>query len=98
MKPVGKTYLIKIKKHDHKDDNIDGILIPDNSSIHDLYYEGIIKEYGCGWSEEEKKNLIPIGKTVIFEYKIKCGTKIVLGEDIYYIHEEKNILAIKEDK
>ena len=97
MKPVGKTYLIKIKKHDEKDDIIDGIYIPDNSSINDIYYEGVVEAYGAGWTKKEIKNLVPIGKKVIFEYKKKSGTKVVFGETIYLIHEADDILAIKED-
>ena len=97
MKPVGKTYLIKVKKQDPENNKIDGIYIPDTSSVHDVYYEGVIEEYGTGWKKSELKDLIPIGKTVFFEYKKKCGTKFVLGERIYYIHEPENILAIKEN-
>lgn len=97
MKPVGKTYLIKVKEHKETDDIINGIYIPDNSSIHDLYYEGTIVEHGAGWTKKELKDLLPIGTNIIFEYKIKCGTKIIIGDSIYYIHEPKNILAIKED-
>lgn len=97
MKPIGKTYLIKIKKHDPKKDMINGIYIPDTSCVHDLYYEGTVEAYGSNWSKKELKNLIPIGKTVIFEYKKKCGTKIIIGENIYYIHNADDILAIKEE-
>ena len=74
----------------------DGIYIPDNSSIHDVYYEGTVVEYGTGWTKNEMKDLIPIGESIYFEYKQKCGTKIVIGENVYYIHEPENILAIKE--
>ena len=97
MKPIGKTYLIKVQEHKETDNIINGIYIPDNSSIHDLYYEGTITEYGTGWTKKEIKDLLPIGTNVFFEYKIKCGIKLIIGDKIYYIHEPKNILAIKED-
>lgn len=97
MKPTGKTYLVKIKKHDSKDDIINGIYIPDTSSIHDIFYEGTIVGYGAAWSKDEEKDLIPIGTNIIFEYKKKCGTKIIFGDDVYYIHDPKDILAIKEE-
>ena len=97
MKPIGKTYLIKVQEQKEANNIINGIYIPDNSSIHDLYYEGTIIEYGAGWNKEELKDLLPIGTNVFFEYKIKCGTKLIIGDNIYYIHEPKNILAIKED-
>ena len=97
MKPIGKTYLIQVRKHDENENVINGIIIPDNSSFNDIYYEGVVIEYGTGWNKDEIKDLVPIGKTVFFEYKKKCGTKCVLKDKIYYIQEAKNVLAIKED-
>jgi len=96
MKPCGKTYLIEI--HKKPETIINGIIVPDNSNFHDIYYEGKVVEYGTGWDKDEIKDLIPIGKTVIFEYKKKCGIKFVFGEKIFYIHEPKNILAMKNEE
>lgn len=96
MQPIGKTYLIKaIKKKDTS--LVNGIYIPDDSSIHDIYYEGTILSYGTGWSKDELQKLIPIGTTIFFNYTSKSGTKLIIGDEILYIHDKDQILCVKEN-
>lgn len=96
MKPVGKTYLIEVQKNNNIEQLDCGLYIPSDTSFHDIFYEGKIVDYGCGWSDDEIKNLIPIGTDIIMDYSSKKGTKILLNEKIYFIHEEEQIIAIKE--
>ena len=92
MKPIGKTYLIEVQKKNDIEQLDSGIYVPS-----DIYYEGKVIGYGTSWTDEEIKDLVPIGKTVIFDYKNKKGTKIQLVNRIMYIHEKEQVLAIKEE-
>lgn len=97
MKPVGKTYLIEVIKREAIEKLDCGLYIPNDSSVHDIFYEGKIIEYGCGWSNEEIKELLPLNTIVIFEYQSKRGTKLQLSDRILLIHEPEQIIAIKEN-
>lgn len=97
MKPVGKTYLIEVVKHNEIEKLDCGLYIPNDTSVHDIFYEGTIVEYGCGWTDDELKDLIPIGTKIIMDYSSKKGTKLQLTERILIIHESDQIIAIKED-
>ena len=100
MKPIGKTYLIKCEhKSEIKMEN--GIYVPINfdvDEIEDIFYKGKVIAHGTGFSDEEIKELVPIGKTVVFEYKEKRGTKMTIGKTTYYIKDEDQILGIIEDE
>lgn len=98
MKPIGKTYLIEVNKNDGIEQLDCGLYIPNNSSVHDIFYEGKIIGYGTSWTEEELKDLIPIGTNIIMDYTSKKGTKLQLNEKILLIHESEQIIAIKEDQ
>lgn len=98
MKPMGKTCLIKaeIKKEPQL---INGIYIAaTNDEMNDIFYQGKIIAYGNGYTDEEIKNLVPIGKTVIFDYKEKRGTKLIFGKNVYYIKYEDQLLGVIEDE
>ena len=97
MKPIGKTYLIEVERKTGVEQLENGLYIPTESSIKDIYYEGKIIAYGTSWTDEEIKDLVPIGTTVIFDYKNKKGTKIQLVNRIMYIHEKEQVIAIKEE-
>ena len=98
MKPIGKTILIKVNRNHEQYDNINGILVPNSSGVADIYYEGVIQEFGTGWKDNEIKNFPKIGSKIYFDYTKKGGkTKVVLGEGVFYIIEEKDLLAVKEE-
>ena len=59
---------------------------------------GKIVNYGSGFSEEEKKDLIPIGTKVLMDYnKNVKRTKLIIENKIYYIYNPENILGIIEE-
>lgn len=98
MKSIGKTYLIEVEKP--KEEIINGIIIPQTATNRNsIFYIGKIIEYGIGFSEEEKKELIPIGTTVIMDYtKNAKHIKVILADKLYYIYKPENILGIIKDK
>lgn len=98
MKSIGKTYLIEVEKP--KEEIINGIIIPQTTTNRNsIFYIGKIIEYGIGFSEEEKKELIPIGTTVIMDYtKNAKHIKVILADKLYYIYKPENILGIIKDK
>lgn len=99
MKPIGKTFLIKAKRSNEQYDNVGGIFVPNSSGVGDIYFEGTLQEYGIGWSDEELKNFPKLGSNVYFDYTKKEGkTKVVLGEGVFYIINEKDLLAVKEEE
>ena len=67
MKSIGKTYLIKIEEQ--KEEQIGGIYIPQTASYESVYFTGIIADYGIGFTEEEKVELLPIGTKVLLDYR-----------------------------
>lgn len=98
MKPLGKTYLIKadVKKDIEL---INGIFIPvNNDYLNDIFYQGFIIAQGTGFNEDEYHKLIKIGSKVIFNYKENDGTKLVFGNNVYYIKSEEQILGIIENE
>lgn len=95
MKPVGKTYLIEAIKD--RQSVINGIIIPDSFDTNDIFYKGIVKAHGTAWTENEIKNLVPIGKKIFMKYGDKKGLKIVIKDKIFYIHDEDHIIATIED-
>lgn len=100
MKSIGKTYLIEVIPQ--KEEIINGIYIPQTaSSRQSVFYIGKIIDYGLGFTEEEKQELLPIGTKVIMDYrKSVSANKIRLnfGPNTYYIYEPENILAIIEEE
>ena len=100
MKPIGKTYLVKIRPQ--KFETVGGIFIPQTARQDQMiHYIGKIFAYGIGFTKEEKKDLIPLGSTVILDYrKIVAEDKIrlVFGDTTYYVYNPEHILAIIEDE
>jgi co-chaperonin GroES (HSP10) len=98
MKSLGKTYLVKIE--DTQTEMEGGIYIPQTASrMNTIPYIGRIHDYGLGFSEEEKKDLIPIGTKVIMNYLKNAEGKIrlIFGKDQFYVQPVENILAIIEE-
>ena len=99
MKPIGKTFLIKVNRNKEQYDKVGDIFVPNSSGVGDIYFEGNLIEYGTGWSNDELENFPKLGSNVYFDYTKKEGkTKVVLGEGVFYIIDEKNLLAIKEEE
>lgn len=98
MRPLGKTYLIKAEiKRDIE--LVNGLYIPsDSDCYHDIYYQGIIVSHGLGFSENEINDLVPVGTKVVFNYKGKNGTKLIFGNNVYYIKNEDQVLGVIEDE
>lgn len=99
MKSLGKTYLIKIEPQ--KEETIGGIFIPQTVSSRDtVYYIGRIADYGVGFTDEEKVELLPIGTKVILDYRKSVSEnkiRLQMGKDLYYVYQPENILAIIEE-
>lgn len=95
MKSVGKTYLIKIEPQ--KTDYVGGIYLPQLASANQtIFYIGRIHDYGLGFSEDEIKELLPIGTKVILNWKTNDPIgkiRLNFGEDIFYIYKPEHILA-----
>lgn len=99
MKSIGRTYLIKCEVKSGIE-LINGLYIPTNhdvDGISDIFYQGTVISHGTGFTDEEIKNLVPIGTKVIFEYKEKRGTKLIFGKNVYYIKYEDQLLGIVEE-
>lgn len=99
MKSIGKTYLIKI--NEQKEEQIDGIYIPQTASYESVYFTGIIADYGIGFTEEEKAELLPIGTKVLLDYRKEVSQnkiRLHLDDEIFYVYEPENILAIIEEE
>lgn len=99
MKPIGKTYLIEVEKP--KDEFVGGIYLPQTASMNELvHYIGKVIEYGIGFSEDEKKDLIPLETKVLLDYRKEVAQnkiRLNFGEHTYYIYEPEHILAIIEE-
>jgi co-chaperonin GroES (HSP10) len=97
MRPVGKTYLIKIEPQ--KDDYIGNILLPQTAAARNtIFYIGKIHNYGIGFTEEEISDLLPLGTKVIMDYTKKAERiRLIFGEEMFYIYKPEDILAIIEE-
>lgn len=98
MKPVGKTYLIQVIVKNDIEQLDCGLYIPNDTSVHDIFYEGKIIGYGSGWTEDELNDLIPIGKTIFMDYGSKKGIKLQLNDRVLLIHEPEQIIGVKEEE
>jgi hypothetical protein len=102
MRSVGKTYLIKIEPQ--HDEYIGNILLPETAAARNtIFYIGRIHNYGIGFTDEEIKDLIPIGTKVIMNWKKPENSdslgkiRLIFGEEMFYIYEPEQILAIIEE-
>jgi co-chaperonin GroES (HSP10) len=97
MKSVGKTYLIQVEMP--TEEIVEGgIILPQTTSNDQLiHYIGTVIDYGLGFTEEEKKDLVPIGTRVIVDWKTKDAIgkiKLKLGQNTYYIYDPKYVIAM----
>ena len=101
MIPLKKTYLVKLDKLDAYD-NEGGIYIPNPTVEHQDGWKGTIVEHGAGWTEEERKDLIPVGTRVVMSYGKDTsdggGRKLVIKQQVYLVRTEDNILGVIEDE
>lgn len=98
MKSIGKTYLINIEIS-HKEETAGNIILPQTGLTREtIHYIGRIFDYGIGFTEEEKKTLIPIGTKVLMNYKKDVNRiKLIIEDKIYYIYNPEDILGIIEE-
>lgn len=57
---------------------------------------GHIAEYGIGFTDEEKKDLLPIGTRVILDYKKHeeiYKIRLMLDQEQFYVYKPDEILA-----
>lgn len=97
MECVGKKYLIQgqLPKEEVKK----GIILPVFGTNRDFgSYIGTIVGWGTGFTQEEKKDLIPIGTKVIMDYSKNAEKiRLIMSEKNYYIYNPDDILAIIEE-
>ena len=93
MQPIGDFYLVKMECK--KNQQIDGIYVPDVSGYSSIPYIGFIESAG-----PMVKNPLNKGTKVICNYKStnRNNTKLMLGNDLYYIYNEQDILGVIEDE
>jgi hypothetical protein len=97
MKPIGKTYLIKCD-FDSGIRKQDGIYVIDNVNVNDdVFWKGYITAYGNGFTDEETKDLLPIGTKVVMEYGKKAKMKIVIGKSVFYVRDVDEVIGVVED-
>lgn len=98
MECVGKKYLVEgqLPKEEIKN----GIILPVYGTNRDFgSYIGTILGWGTAWTEEEKKDLVPVGSKIIMDYSQKNQrTKLIMNEKNYYIIDPENILAVIEEE
>lgn len=97
MECVGKKYLIQgqLPKEEVKN----GIILPVYGTNRDYgSFIGTLVGYGTGFTEQEKKDLIPIGSKVIMDYSKNVEKiRLIMSEKNYYIYNPDDILAIIEE-
>jgi len=97
LKPTGFRVLVKdiIKE----DQNIGGIIIPDNAK--ELDGTAVVIELGRGMTNKagkvETAYPVAIGDKVIIPMNRECGTVVNYGADRYKIFDVEDILAIVTD-
>lgn len=101
MIPFKKTYLIKLDKLEHFE-NDSGIIVINENKENLLSWKGTVVEYGAAWTEEEKKDLVPIGTRIAMTYGKdtgdKGGVKLVIRDDVYMIRDANEIIGVLEDE
>lgn len=97
MECVGKKYLIQGELP--KEEVVNGIIVPVYGTNRDYgSFIGTIVGYGTGFTEQEKKDLIPLGSKVIMDYSKNVEKiKLIMSEKNYYIYNPDDILAIIEE-
>ena len=98
MTSVGKTYLLTIEKP--KEEKVGDIILAQlDTQYNTISYIGTIENYGTGFTEEEKKNLIPIGTKVIIDYNntLSDKVKVFMNDKTYYIYQPQDIIATIEE-
>lgn len=98
MECIGKRYLIQAQLP-KEEVTEEGFIIPVYGTNRDFgSYIGTLIGWGTGFTQEEKKDLIPIGTKVIMDYsKDVSKVRVIMNEKSYYIYDPENILATIED-
>ena len=101
MIPFKKTYLVKLDKLEHFED--DGGVIVINESVENMIsWKGTIAEHGAAWTEEERKDLLPIGTRIVMTYGKNSvdrgGIKLDINDEVYMIRDADEIIGVLEDE
>lgn len=98
MECIGKRYLIQAQLP-KEEVTKEGFIIPVFGTNRDFgSYIGTLIGWGTGFTQEEKKDLIPIGTKVIMDYsKDVSKIRVIMNEKSYYIYNPEDILATIED-
>ena len=102
MIPFGKTYLVKLDKLEAYD-NEGSIYLPNPTAEFQEGWKGTVVEYGAAWTDEEKKDLVPIGSRGVMTYgkentHDKGGKKLVIKQQVYLVRGAEDIVGIIEDE
>ena len=98
MDCVGKRYLVQ-GQLPKEEVTKEGFIIPVYGTNRDFgSYIGTIIGWGTAWTQEEKKDLIPVGSKIILNYTEKTNkVKLIMGEKNYYICDPDDLLAVIEE-
>ena len=98
MECVGKKYLIQGQMP--KEEIKNGIVLPVFGTNRDFdSFIGTLIGWGTGFTEQEKKDLIPVGTKVIMDYSKNIQKiKLIMSEKTYYIYNPDDILATIEEE
>ena len=89
MQPIGNTYLVKMDVTRGK--QVGDIVLPDVSVDYTRPYIRTIEAIGT-----TIKNGLPVGTKVVCNYNTKNRqtTRLILGQVLYYIYDEQDILGV----
>lgn len=95
MECIGKRYLVQ-GQLPKEEVTKSGVIIPVYGTNRDFgSYICTIIGWGTAWTDEEKKDLIPVGTKVILNYMEKTNKiKLIMGEKNYYICQPDDFLGI----
>ena len=96
MIPIGRTYLIECDPPESITNEGGIFVVNEVDKMKDGFWKGKVKAYGTLFTEEEKKNLVPIGSEVIMDVKKKADIKIVIKNKVFYVRKEDEILGVIE--
>lgn len=98
MKPTGRTYLIKCDYDDGIKKQGDIYVINNINKNDDVFWKGYIVAYGTSFTEEETKDLLPIGTKVVMDYKKNAKMKVIIGGSVCYVRDVDEIIGVVEDE
>ena len=98
MKPIGKTCLVECELPNNVEKEGLIYVVNDNDKLATGFWKGIIKEYGTLVTEDDLKDLPPIGTKVVMDITKKAAIKLVLCGKILYVRNVDEIIGVIEDE